>query len=228
MPNLFKGIVKLTEEQYLDLKASGTIDENTLYVTSFQDILTSPITQIRIVSALPTAGNPTICYWVERTDNGYDQYVWINEEFHFIGSTQIVLSDYVRKDEISNYIPVQEVSVMSLEDTEKPTYELSEINCENSDLNLGSNTTVDKRVVSITRNVNNIVHQALVSIYDDGSVRISHRNKNINSNADDGYIEIGSGKFNYNGNNVITTNNGYTKEEIDAKIEELKALINGQ
>jgi hypothetical protein len=228
MENLFKGIVKLTEEQYLDMKANGGIDENTLYVTNFQEILTSPITQIRIVSALPTAGNPTICYWVERSDNGYDQYVWINEEFHFIGSTQIVLDDYVRKDEIANYIPAQQTTTWSMRSEEKESYELNEIDCENSDLDLGSNTSVEARHVSITRNVNNIAHQALITIYDDGSVRISHRNKNVSATNDDAYIDLGPNKLKFGVNDILTTNNGYTKEEIDAKIEELKALINGQ
>lgn len=236
--DLFKGIVKLSEQQYSDLKTYGYInvgdtkiefDENTLYVTDYAEPKIDSFSQIKIIDSLPTTGDSNICYWIEQENNAgiYDQYIWINDRFSFASTTQISLKDYVLKSEMPTSLPSSDVYDWA-KTAQKPNYTLEEIDTKNYDLNLGDNTTVDKRNVSITRNISNIAHQALITIYDDGSVRISHRNKNNDANTDDSYIEFGPSKLKYGASDILTSNNSYKKEEIDAMIQELKSLINGQ
>lgn len=236
--SLFKGIVKLTEQQYATLKNSGVItvngvtinfDENTLYVTDYANPKIESFSQIKIVDTLPESGDSNVCYWVETsTDSGvYNQYILVNDRFEYAGSTEINLKDYVKLEDLPTSLPASDVYDWAKTAT-KPPYTLEEINTANSNLNLGDNTTTDKKVISITRNISNIAHQALITIYDDGSVRISHRNKSESANLDDAYIEFGPSKLKYGVNDILTSNNGYTKEEIDAMIQELKSLINGQ
>ena len=229
---LFKGIMKLTEEQYVELKSNGSItteqgtfvfDENYLYVTDKNDSATS----LKIVESLPEVGNANTIYMIlkDASTNVYDRYIFVNDRYELIGDTTINLSDYVLLSDLPTSLPASDVYEWAKQST-KPTYTLDEIDGTSSSLEIGGNSTVEAQHYSIVRNVSNVIHQALITIYDDGSVRISHRNKSENANADDAYIELGKTKLTHNGFNILTSNNSYTKEEIDAKIEELKGLIN--
>ena len=235
--SLFKGIVKLTEEQYLILKDSGTLetdlgtfvfDENILYVTETDYTKT----QIKIVDFLPTIGETNTIYMVLQSgsSNVYDRYMYINDRFTIIGDTTIDLTNYVKKSELPTSLPASDVYEWAKK-PEKPSYTIDELPGELLNSNkaeVGSNTTTTRLGFSVVRNVSNVIHQALVSIYDDGSIRISHRNKSANANLDDSYIEFGPSKLKYGANDILTSSNGYKKEEIDAMIKELKSLINGQ
>lgn len=238
MLGLLKNIVKLSEEQYKQLKKEGILnvngkrisfDENTLYITNYQDTLTSPITSIKIVNSLPSVGQSNVCYWLKNLEDVeiYNQYIWINNRYESIGSTKIKLDDFLRKEDMPKELPASDVYEWAKKPM-KPDYTYDEINGENSNIEIGSNTNTSNNFISITRNCSSVVHQALISIYDDGSVRISHRNKSSNANADDSYIEFGPSKLKYGKNDVLTTNNGYTKKEIDNMIKELKSFIKEQ
>ena len=161
----------------------------------------------------------------DASTNVYDRYIFVNDRYELIGDTTINLSGYALLSDLPTSLPASDVPEWAKQ-SEKPTYTLDEIDGTSSSLEIGGNSTVEAQHYSIVRNVSNIIHQALITIYDDGSVRISHRNKSENANADDAYIELGKTKLTHNGFNILTSNNSYTKEEIDAKIEELKGLIN--
>lgn len=236
--SLFKGIVKLTEEQYLSLKNGETLetdlgsfvfDENMLYVTEND----STQTRIKIVEALPETGVENTIYMVLKDDSTstYNRYAVINSRFELIGDTTIDLTDYVKKIDMPQSLPASDVYSWAKQ-PEKPTYTVEELPQEllnvNKMVESGTNTTTAKLGLSTVRLVSNVIHQALVTIYDDGSVRISHRNKSVNANADDAYIDLGPNKLKYGNNDILTTNNGYTKSEIDIKLAQLESLIKGQ
>ena len=59
-----------------------------------------------IVEALPVEGDSNIIYLVQKgetgtTDNNYDEYMFINSRYEYIGNTQIDLDGYVTNDELA-------------------------------------------------------------------------------------------------------------------------------
>lgn len=236
--SLFKGIVKLTEEQYLTLKDGNTLetdlgsfvfDENMLYVTETD----ATQTRLKIVDALPETGVENTIYMVlkDSSTSTYNRYMLVNSRFELIGDTTIDLTDYVKKIDMPQSLPASDVYDWAKQ-PEKPTYTVDELPEEllnvNKIVESGTNTTTAKLGLSTVRLLSNVIHQALITIYDDGSVRISHRNKSVNANLDDAYIDFGPNKLRFGNNDILTTNNGYTKSEIDSKLAELESLIKGQ
>lgn len=61
--------------------------------------------RIEIVSSLPETGESNVIYFVPmadpKTSNSYEEYIWINEGYELIGTTQIDLSDYWSKTELT-------------------------------------------------------------------------------------------------------------------------------
>lgn len=61
--------------------------------------------RIEIVSSLPETGESNVIYFVPMTDpkesNSYEEYIWINGGYELIGTTQINLSDYWSKTELT-------------------------------------------------------------------------------------------------------------------------------
>lgn len=58
-----------------------------------------------IVETLPETGEAGIIYLVPKTSEApdfYDEYLWVNNAFEKIGSTEVKLDDYVLKDEVFN------------------------------------------------------------------------------------------------------------------------------
>lgn len=58
-----------------------------------------------IVETLPETGEAGIIYLVPKTSEApdfYDEYIWVNDAFEKIGSTEVKLDDYVLKDEVFN------------------------------------------------------------------------------------------------------------------------------
>lgn len=230
----FKGIIKLSEEQYQILKTNGTIttqqgvfsyDDNYLYVTDKND----SVTRLKIADELPSVGVSNTIYMILKDDstNVYDRYIYVNDRFELIGDTNIELTDYAKKSDIPVSLPASDVHSWAKKST-KPSYNLSEINTTQDSLELGNNANINPLYYSIVRNISDNIHQLLITITDDGSIKISHRDKSINSNLDDFFIELGSNKLKYGTNDILTINNGYTKKEIDDKLEELRELINKQ
>jgi hypothetical protein len=231
---LFKGVIKLTEEQYIELKARGNIttsqgtlsyDENYIYVTDKDENSTN----VKIVDSLPEVGVKNTIYMVlkDSSTNTYNRYMYINDRFEIIGDTNLNLSGYAKLTDIPKSLPASDVYDWAKK-SEKPSYTMDEIDSSSCSVEVGSNFNIDNLHYSLVRNIGNEVHQVLIFIMDNGTVRISHRDKNINANLDDAYIEMSPNKLKFGVNDILTTNNGYTKEEIESKLNEIKSLINGQ
>lgn len=61
--------------------------------------------RIEIVSALPETGESNVIYFVPMTDpkesNSYEEYIWIDKGYELIGTTQVDLSNYWAKAELT-------------------------------------------------------------------------------------------------------------------------------
>lgn len=61
--------------------------------------------RIEIVSTLPETGESNVIYFLPMADpkelNLYEEYIWINEGYELIGTTQIDLSGYWSKTELT-------------------------------------------------------------------------------------------------------------------------------
>lgn len=60
----------------------------------------------QVVSELPASGESNVIYLVSKSqtseDNIYDEYIWVNNDWELIGTTQIDLSNYVTNDSLSS------------------------------------------------------------------------------------------------------------------------------
>lgn len=63
----------------------------------------------RKVQTLPQTGESNVIYLVPKstseTDNVFDEYIWIDNDWELIGTTEIDLSNYYTKTEVDNLIP---------------------------------------------------------------------------------------------------------------------------
>ena len=59
-----------------------------------------------VVTSLPTTGKDDVIYLVKdpkgKDNNNYLEYLWLNDKYELIGSTQVDLSGYAKKDEVKN------------------------------------------------------------------------------------------------------------------------------
>lgn len=105
--------------------------------------------QFVIVDELPEQGDPTKIYLVPITqpetraavaENSYFEYIWLSAESRYenIGSTQIDLSNYYTKDEITNLLsPIQEsISTLETDNTSNKT-NISSLQSNKLDKNQG-------------------------------------------------------------------------------------------
>ena len=97
-----------TEQSLREIIASGNLDK---YVT--EPKLQEAISKIKtlkkeIVDALPVSGQDDVIYLVKdangKTNNAYLEYLWINNTFEIIGSTDIDLSGYAKTSEVDDKI----------------------------------------------------------------------------------------------------------------------------
>lgn len=100
----------LKNAAYKDVSTS-VISGNTSPVTSgaVYSFVTAAISDIehfsaQIVSSLPSSGKSNVLYLVPKSSaasgNGYDEYLYINNTWELIGSTDIDLSGYVQASEM--------------------------------------------------------------------------------------------------------------------------------
>lgn len=65
--------------------------------------------KIEVVTELPETGESNVIYLVPKQDedenNVFDEYIWINDDWELIGTTDIDLSDYYTKSEVDGKLP---------------------------------------------------------------------------------------------------------------------------
>ena len=81
--------------------------DNTYSKTEVNGLISSISTGgFQVVSELPASGESNVIYLVAKSqtaeDNIYDEYIWVNNDWELIGTTQIDLSNYVTNDSLSN------------------------------------------------------------------------------------------------------------------------------
>lgn len=57
----------------------------------------------RIVTSLPSKGENGVFYLISNNGSGqnvYDEYIWVNNKFEFIGTTAVDLSDYLKEEDV--------------------------------------------------------------------------------------------------------------------------------
>lgn len=104
--------------QYMDTQLSNRITSltNNVYTKSQVDYLINEIPKfaIEIVSSLPTHDiSTTTIYLVANTGephNYYDEYIYINNNWEMLGTTQIDLSDYYTKSEVDSKVTFKKLT----------------------------------------------------------------------------------------------------------------------
>ena len=85
----------------------------------------------QVVSELPASGESNIIYLVSKSqtseDNIYNEYIWVNNDWELIGTTQIDLTNYVTNDSLSSTLS-NYVLTTSLNSTLENYSTTSEIN----------------------------------------------------------------------------------------------------
>ena len=219
-----------------------TYDDNTLYVTPYVARKISELEndmnyvslndvgniQIKFVDSLPTTGIENIIYYVPDSENAnqYTRHIYLNGRFESKGTASINLSEYAKISQIPTTLPASDVYDWAKLES-PPTYlvknsEKIVINANdevtiqgNKIIQSGTNSSTGDAGISILRNCNNQVHQVLITLNDDGSINISHRNRSVNANLDDYKLKITSSGVYYNDNKLMTQ-------------DEVQQLIQGQ
>lgn len=100
---------------------TNTVDNLVNYYTSSNTYTKSEVNNLististggfQVVSELPASGESNVIYLVSKSqtseDNIYDEYIWVNNDWELIGTTQIDLTNYVTTDTLSttlqNYV----------------------------------------------------------------------------------------------------------------------------
>ena len=106
--------------------------DNTYSKTEVNSLISSISTGgFQVVSELPASGKSNVIYLVSKSqtseDNIYDEYIWVNNDWELIGTTQIDLSNYVTNDSLSSTLS-NYVTTTSLNSTLENYSTTSEIN----------------------------------------------------------------------------------------------------
>ena len=106
--------------------------DNTYSKTEVNSLISSISTGgFQVVTELPASGKSNVIYLVSKSqtseDNIYDEYIWVNNDWELIGTTQIDLSNYITNDSLSNTLS-NYVTTTSLNSTLNDYSTTSEIN----------------------------------------------------------------------------------------------------
>ena len=106
--------------------------------------------EVRIVQTLPNPGTASVLYCVPTedptTDNAYDEYMWINNDWERIGSAQIDLSGYYTSTEVDTIIDRVDNDIEALDTkidnkTNSLTVKTTKANSENTYYLIGTSET---------------------------------------------------------------------------------------
>ena len=73
-----------------------------------------------IVNSLPATGDEHVIYMVPKTGSGndnYDEYMWINGSYEFIGSTAVDLTDYYNKTQVDTALNAKQNKIQFYSET---------------------------------------------------------------------------------------------------------------
>lgn len=110
----FTGIVKvpLAVAGSNDLQAANTAFVQSAIQNAIKDITSL---DVEVVDSLPETGVSNTLYYVKKTDpesqNEFDEYMWINGKWEFIGTSELELSNYVSQDQMVP-ITTEEIDAM--------------------------------------------------------------------------------------------------------------------
>lgn len=198
-----------------DGKTARNLQEQVAFLTGKVKELIAFINQaglksIQIVEELPEVGDPTVLYLLAKEDSNegdyYDEYLWIDDAWELIGTTQIDLSDYctlstdqtitgvktLKSDTSTTYLYLQNSYTTGYFRLEGYWFQI--------DKNLGA-----RNISPITNNNYDLGSStaAWKDLYLSGNIDLSN-NVKLNSNAYSGFqVQIG-------GNNIFTVYAGYT------------------
>lgn len=121
-----------SQTQVINLLQNFYTKENTYNKTEVNGLISSVSTGgFQVVTELPASGEYKVIYLVSKSqtseDNIYDEYIWVNNDWELIGTTQIDLSNYVTNDSLSSTLS-NYVLTTSLNSTLENYSTTSEIN----------------------------------------------------------------------------------------------------
>lgn len=121
-----------SQTQVINLLQNFYTKENTYSKTEVNGLISSVSTGgFQVVTKLPASGEYKVIYLVSKSqtseDNIYDEYIWVNNDWELIGTTQIDLSNYVTNDSLSSTLS-NYVLTSSLNSTLENYSTTSEIN----------------------------------------------------------------------------------------------------
>ena len=139
--------------------------KNEIYTkTEVQNLINNISTlNIEVVASLPATGDTTTIYLVPNTSSGnnvYDEYLYANNKWEIIGSTQIDLSGYAKKTEIPTKVSQLEndsgfITGYTETDPTVPSHvkaitstDISNWNNKQAPLTAGENITIENGVIS--------------------------------------------------------------------------------
>lgn len=102
-----EGATKTTIAQTITETAKGTEAASAKAVYDYVTAALADISGLsaEIVEQLPATGKSSVIYLVKKTseseNNAYDEYMWISEKWELIGSTDIDLTAYIKKTELT-------------------------------------------------------------------------------------------------------------------------------
>lgn len=102
-------------------------DKNYVDITKVNElILQASGLKKEVHDTLPAQGKDNVLYLIKdskgKENNIYLEYLWIDNKFELIGSTDVDLSQYVKKDELSSYAKQEDIKTKLSELTDDPTH----------------------------------------------------------------------------------------------------------
>lgn len=97
----------------VDTALGGKADASTTYTKTEVDDMIADITGVSfsVVQSLPATGDPGTIYLVSNSGNApnvYDEYIYVNNAFEKIGTTNVDLSGYVQTSDLT---PITEAQI---------------------------------------------------------------------------------------------------------------------
>ena len=238
MNNVFKGVVVLSKEKYKQLEQK---QENTLYVTSTfiesVDLEKLKILSVRKANILPNENiaKENTLYLIPQVENSdiFNIYILISSRWELIGNTKINLTDYYTKDEIHNLLldikSLKKISELQ-NDIGYVTNNINKVLSVNPKLEDENSISIETNGLILSSSGLSITdksgdNQAIIRIENDGTITIKHIDNVENSLVAKNEISINDNGIYHNKNKVMTDKECYTKEEVDAIINDLKAKL---